>query len=160
MMLRLFVLLMLAVFAVNASPARAQLPGQTAPSADAFRFAPPPSGGSSETCMKGFMSLREAAEKRGKLIKAASDRHAEPNETCKLIGAYSQAEIKMIKYVETNAQQCGIPPQLAERLNAGHKNTEALEKKVCSAAQQNGGSPAQFNDFGDPALQNGGRLER
>jgi len=82
------------------------------------------------------MPLREEAEKRGKLIKAASDRHAPPDEACKLIGAYSQAEVKMIKYVEGNATKCGIPAQIADQLKAGHKNTEALEKKVCAVAEQ------------------------
>jgi hypothetical protein len=86
--------------------------------------------------MKGFVPLREEAEKRGKLIKAASDRHASPDEACKLIGNYGQAELKMIKYVETNSAKCGIPPQITDQLKTGHKNTEAMQKKVCAAAQQ------------------------
>jgi hypothetical protein len=86
--------------------------------------------------MKGFVPLREEAEKRGKLIKAASDRHAPPDEACKLIGNFGQAEIKMIKYVETNSSKCGIPPQIADQLKNGHKNTENMQKKVCAVAQQ------------------------
>jgi hypothetical protein len=86
--------------------------------------------------MKAFMPLREEAEKRGKLIKAASDRHAPPDEACKLISNFGQAESKMIKYVETHAADCGIPPQIGDQLKAGHKNTEALQKKVCAVAQQ------------------------
>ena len=66
--------------------------------------------------MKGFVPLREEAEKRGKLIKAASDRKASPDEACKLIGSFGQAELKMIKYVETNSAKCGIPPQIADQL--------------------------------------------
>ena len=98
--------------------------------------AAPPSGGPSEACMKGFMPLREEAEKRGKLIKAASERHAPPDEACKLISNFSQSEVKMIKYVEVNSAKCGIPAQIADQLKSGHKNTEAMEKKVCSVAQQ------------------------
>ena len=86
--------------------------------------------------MKGFVPLREEAEKRGKLIKAASERHAAPDEACKLIGNFGQAEIKMIKYVETYSAKCGIPPQIAEQLKNGHKNTETMQKKVCAVAQQ------------------------
>ena len=86
--------------------------------------------------MKEFMPLREDAEKRGKMIKAASDRHAGPDEACKLIKNYSQAEAKMLKYVETHASKCGIPPQIGDQIKAGHKNTEALEAKVCNVAQQ------------------------
>ena len=100
-------------------------------------MAPPPqASGGADACMKGFVPLREEAEKRGKLIKAASDRKAPPDEACKLIGNFGQAELKMIKYVETNSAKCGIPPQIAEQLKNGHKNTEKMQKQVCAVAQQ------------------------
>ena len=104
-------------------------------------FGPPPapsgpSQAAGEACMKQFMPLREEAEKRGKMIKAASDRHAGPDEACKLIKNYSVAEAKMLKYVETHQAQCGIPQQIGDQIKAGHKNTEALEAKVCNVAQQ------------------------
>lgn len=95
-----------------------------------------PTAGASDACMKGFVPLREEAEKRGKLIKAASERKAPPDEACKLIGNFGAAEIKMIKYIEANAQKCGIPAQVADQMKAGHKNTEAMREKVCGVAQQ------------------------
>ncbi|OKO71665.1 hypothetical protein [Bradyrhizobium sp. AS23.2] len=104
--------------------------------AGAFSAAPPTQGGPGEDCMKQFMPLREEAEKRGKLIQAASNRHAPPDEACKLIRNFSQAESKMIKYIETNASKCGIPAQVGDQLKAGHKNTEAMQAKVCNVAQQ------------------------
>jgi hypothetical protein len=97
---------------------------------------PPQAGGAADACMKGFVPLREEAEKRGKLIKAASDRKASPDEACKLIGSFGQAELKMIKYVETNAAKCGIPAQIAEQLRNGHKNTDKMQKQVCGMAAQ------------------------
>jgi len=105
----------------------------------AFERGPaPPSqaGGPPDDCMKKFMPLREEAEKRGKAIKAAGERKASPDEACKLIGNFGQAEIKMIKFVESNAARCGIPPSVAEQMKTGHKNTEGMQKKVCAAAQQ------------------------
>ncbi len=102
---------------------------------------PPGAGGSADACMKGFMVLREEAEKRGKLIKAASDRKAQPEEACKLIGNFSQSEVKMIKYIEVNSVKCGIPPQIGDQLKNGHKNTEKMQKQVCTVAQQ--GAQAQ-----------------
>jgi hypothetical protein len=95
-----------------------------------------PTAGPSDACMKGFIPLREEAEKRGKLIKAASDRKAGPDEACKLIGNFSHAEVKMIKYIEANATKCGIPPQVSDQMKQGHKNTEAMQQKVCGMAQQ------------------------
>ncbi len=70
--------------------------------------APPTQAGPADDCMKAFVPLREEAEKRGKLIKAASERRAPPDEACKLIG----------------------------QLKNGHKNTENMQKKVCAVAQQ------------------------
>ena len=95
-----------------------------------------PSQAAGDQCMKEFVPLREDAEKRGKQIKAASDRHATPQEACKLIEAFGQSEIRMIKYVETHASKCGIPPTVLDQLKGGHKNSESMQQKVCNAAQQ------------------------
>jgi len=100
--------------------------------------------------MKNFVPLREEAERRGKAIKTASDKHASAAEACKLIGNYSQAEVKMIKYVEANASKCGIPPQISDQLKAGHKNTEGLLSKVCGAAQSQ--AQAQTRGPAGPSL--------
>ena len=102
-------------------------------------FGPPPGAppaAAMEACMKGFIPLREDAEKKGKMIKAASDRHASPEEACKLIANYGAAEVKMITYVEKNSSKCGIPAQVSDQLKGGHKNTEALRVKVCNVAEQ------------------------
>ena len=103
-----------------------------------FAPAPPtqPGGAVADACMKGFIPLREDAEKKGKAIKAVSDRHGTPEEACNAFHVYSAAEVKMIKYVEVNATKCGIPGSVADQLKAGHKNTEGVEKKVCTMAEQ------------------------
>jgi hypothetical protein len=131
---------------VNGAPPAASAPSSAFPSTGAAPvtatgFARPPTapsqqGGPPQDCMKEFVPLREEAEKRGKLIKGASDRHASAEEACKLIGNFGQAEIKMIKYVEAHSAKCGIPPQISEQLKTGHKNTEEMQKKVCTVAQQ------------------------
>jgi hypothetical protein len=125
------------------SSGAAPIPGG-GPVAAPMMGAPPPqaAGGPSEACMKNFVPLREEAEKRGKLIKAASDRHAQPEEACKLIGEYSKAESNMIKYVQLNSTKCGIPPQISDQLKKGHVNTEVMLKKVCGAAQAGNRAPA------------------
>lgn len=97
---------------------------------------PPQASGPPDVCMKEFVPLREEAEKRGKLIKAASDRHATPDEACKLIRSFSQSEIKMIKFIESHATKCGIPAQVGDQLKNGHKNTENMQTKVCTVAAQ------------------------
>jgi len=97
---------------------------------------PPQAGGPPDVCMKEFVPLREEAERRGKLIKAASDRHATPDEACKLIKNFGQSEIKMIKFIESHATKCGIPAQVGDQLKNGHKNTENMQAKVFAVAVQ------------------------
>ncbi len=127
------------VASIGAAP-QASFPvnGATPLGGGGFNAAPPTqeAGGPGAQCMKAFMPLREETEKRGKMIKAASDRHATPVEACKLIRNYSQAELKMMKYVENNATKCGIPAQIGEQIKASHKSTEAMLTKVCDLAQQ------------------------
>jgi hypothetical protein len=110
-----------------------------------------------DACTKEFVPLRTEAEERGKLIKAASERHAPPDEACKLIGNFGQSQIKMIKYIEANPAKCGFSPQTADQLRVSHKNTEAMQKKVCAMAQQaQRGGPAgpvgDFDEIGAPPL--------
>jgi len=127
---------------VGAPPAASPFSGGAAPIAGgpgSFSPAPPSQqggGAQAQACQNGFIPLRDDAEKKGKMIKAASERHAPPEEACKIIGNYSAAEVKMIKYIEANSAKCGIPPQVGDQLKAGHKSTEALVKKVCTVAEQ------------------------
>jgi hypothetical protein len=112
-----------------------------------FGAGPPPatgpqSVGQMQECMKEFMPLREDAEKKGKMIKAASDRHATAEEACKLIKVYGAAESKMIAYVQSHGKKCGIPSQVDDQLKGSHKNTETMTQKVCAAAQQAQARPA------------------
>jgi hypothetical protein len=130
---------------VGAAPAPASFPvNGVAPIVGAGLGPPsaPTQAGPSAACMDGFLPLRQEAEKRGKLIKAASDRHASPQEACKLIKNYSQAEAKMIQYVESHMVKCGIPAEVSTQLKAGHKNTEITETKVCNVAEQRQAGPA------------------
>jgi hypothetical protein len=110
-----------------------------------------------DACMKEFVPLREKAEARGKLIRVASERHASPEEACRLIENFGRSEAQMIKYVEANAARCGIPPQTADQLRAGHTHTEVMQKKVCAAAQQAqlkgpAGPVGDFDHVGAPPL--------
>jgi hypothetical protein len=127
---------------VNGSGQPSSFPtGGAAPITGAgFGSGPPAAGPQSpaqmQECMKEFMPMREDAEKKGKMIKAASDRHATADEACKLIKVYGAAESKMISYVERNGKRCGIPSQVDDQLKGSHKNTEMMTQKVCNVAQQ------------------------
>ncbi|WP_249140567.1 MULTISPECIES: hypothetical protein [Bradyrhizobium] len=96
----------------------------------------PIQSGPAEQCMKSFETLREEAERRGNLIKAAGDRHAPPDEACDLIRSFGQAQLNMVEYVETNTAQCGIPADVGKQLKALYESTAAMRTRVCNVAQQ------------------------
>jgi len=118
--------------AFGSAPAPTSFPG----AASSPFAAPPTQAGAIDACMKEFLPMREEAERRGKLLKAASEKRSGPDEACKLIKNFIEAELKMMKYVTTNSARCGIPPQIAEQLKTGHKHTEDMKTKVCNAAEQ------------------------
>jgi hypothetical protein len=98
-----------------------------------------PAGGAppgAQECMNTFMPLRQDVEKKAAVIKAAGARRAPPEEACKLITVYVAAEEKMLKYVETNAKKCGIPPEVPKQMKGGHANSLKMKQMVCNAAEQ------------------------
>jgi hypothetical protein len=146
-----------AVSAQNAFPA--PLPGQvgqppansgapsativTPPAASFPSTGAPPIGAIGSTqmrqasaeCADGYAHLRDEAENRRKLIAAARERRAPPDEACKLLTNYLAAEAKLIKYVEANAATCAIPAQIANQLNANRRRTADLQLRACTLAR-------------------------
>src|SRR5262245_43215063 len=90
-------------------------------------------------CMKDFVPLREEAQKRASAIRAGMEKKVPRDEACKLFQNFAAAEIKMIKFAESNAMSCGIPPQAIEQMKAGHANTIKARTQVCAA----GAGPAK-----------------
>ena len=91
-------------------------------------MSPAPQSGWRESCVAEFIPLREEAERRGRLIKAAGDRHARLDEACRLFASFSAAEIRMIEYVEPHAASCGFPAEIAEKLKASHGHRRRAEE--------------------------------
>jgi hypothetical protein len=120
-MTRLIVSLIAAVVIILSDQAHAQ---------DAFEV-PLPSSELAGACHKGFTPLRDEAERRGRLVKAASNRKAPRDEACELLGKFSQAELRMIRYVDANSAKCGLQ-QVAARLKTGRAKTEAMRRRLCA----------------------------
>ena len=98
--------------------------------------APPisaPSGGDGmPPCMTEFAKLREDVEKKGIAAKAAGIRKATREEMCKHITDYSSAELKWVKFSESNISTCGIPVQVVQQLKQVHGHTEKTKEKICA----------------------------
>ena len=108
-----------------------QVHGMPAPALPGAPAAPPPGSALADACKKGFVPLRDEAERRGRLVKAASERRAPREEACQFIGSFSEAELKMVSYAEANAVKCGLQ-QVAARLRAGAIKTEEMYRRICA----------------------------
>jgi hypothetical protein len=91
-------------------------------------------GGGMPPCIAEFAKLRDDVQKRGLAAKAAGQRKVSREEMCKQIMAYSAAELKWVKYTETNVQACGIPAEVVQQLKQVHTNTEQTKEKICAPA--------------------------
>jgi hypothetical protein len=101
---------------------------------------PPPAA--MQKCQTDFVQLRQDAEKKAAVISGLGKRKASAADACKAIGVFSQAETKMISYIENNSAKCGIPAQIAQQMKKSHSNTEQMQAKVCNVAQQQQQGPA------------------
>jgi hypothetical protein len=127
------------VFSQGAAPLGGGLAG------GGLASAPPQDGGGTaeqEECMAKFAPLRQDAEKRAKLIQAASARKAPPQEACGLIKNYVQAESRLVNYVTSKQTACGIPSEVPKQLKANQARSQQMMKAVCQAAAQPQGGPA------------------
>jgi len=113
-------------------------------------FAGPPAGGGfgggptgvQQECMTQFTSLRTEVEKRGMAAKTGGEKRVSREEMCKLVTAYSAAEIKWVKYAEGNMTKCGIPKEIVTQLKAVHAKTADGQKKLCAAGPAGGAAAA------------------
>ena len=98
-------------------------------------------------CVKEYSALLREAVRREQLIKAAAERHVQPNEACRLIGDLSQAVVKVIKYLESHTAQCRTLAQSAGQLRSSYDRTAATQVKICKLAQQKYAPAGPTGDF-------------
>jgi len=106
-------------------------PGAGAPSFNTAPAAPPPG---EPPCFREFAPIRGEAQKRADVLKTARQKKVAREEACKLLKSFSVAEAKVVQFVSTNAQKCGIPPQAVTTMKSNHEHTVKMETQVCSAA--------------------------
>ena len=100
----------------------------------AAQFPAPQAPQQESPCVTEFFKLRDTASKKAEAIRAASQRHAPPQEACGLFNAFSTAEAKMLKYATDNSVWCGIPPQIITQIKEQHAKTNEIRTKICQAA--------------------------
>lgn len=106
------------------------------------------------------MKLRDAAQTRATAIRTASQRRIPPKEACGLFNAFSEAEVKMIKFATDNGPRCGIPPDIVKGLKQNHTKTVELQTRVCQAAASPQGPAApSLSDALSAPVPNAGNIK-
>ena len=155
-----------AVNGTRASLPSSTLPPQTesAPAGPGFGAAPPQGGGAAPNadCMQKVEPLRDDVQRRAKLVQEASKRHATPQEACKLIGEFSQAELRFINFVTTKQSACGIPAEIPKQMKVAHGHTEQMHKQVCGMANspQASAGPSLSDVLGSPNISEEAPVKR
>src|SRR4029077_5008367 len=119
-----------------------------APMVAAPQASPFGGGGGTPPCLAEFAKLRDEVQKRGLAAKAAGQRKVSREEMCKHITAYNAAELKWVKYTETNVQTCGIPAEVVQQLKQVHTNTEQTRAKICAPAPTAAAAPSLSDALG------------
>ncbi len=104
-------------------------------------------------CIQKFIPLRQEVEKRLGVAKSAIDRKASAAELCRLFTQFSEAEGKMIKYVEEQGVWCGFPPNALPSMKEGHVKSLDARKNACNAAAagaQHSAAPSLSDALGTP----------
>jgi hypothetical protein len=106
------------------------LTGAAGPAAAQF----PPAPQQEPPCLKPFTVLRNDVEAKGKALMAAQKRKVPLNVACKMLGEFTAAQEKMLKYAKANATWCGIPPQAIQQIALGHANADKARVRICKMA--------------------------
>lgn len=105
-------------------------------------------------CLQQFVPLRQDVEKRMATTQAAINRKAPATELCRLFTQFTEAETKMIKYVEDAGLWCGFPPDALPGMKANHAKALDYRKQACNAAaagaQQRPAAPSLSDALGAP----------
>jgi hypothetical protein len=106
-------------------------------------------GGVQPLCFAQFINLRTEVETHGAAAKAASDRHVQRGELCKLVTALSAASNKLTKFTVAKANECGIPAEAVKHIKAQDEQLAGLTKRACAAGQR----PRLLQIAHDPSLR-------
>jgi len=107
-----------------------------------------------QKCVQEFQAYRQEVEKRARAAEAESKKKPTREKMCELVGLYSTAEYKWIRFSETNMVKCSIPKEAIAQIKAVHLHTVDAKKKLCSAGPGQGAPAApSLSDALGTALQ-------
>ncbi len=107
---------------------------------------PPPSG----VCAN-FPRLRDEAKARAEAVSAVGKRKGDRQEMCAAVQTFTAAEEKVVKFLDDNKANCGVPPQAITQAKAMHVNTVKFRDTVCAEGPKPK-APTLSDAIGTPSL--------
>jgi hypothetical protein len=83
-----------------------------------------------DQCRQRYDALWQDVEAKGEPIGDASQA-GHGRLSCKLVTIYEEAERRMLDFIETNSNKCGVPHEFVEKNRIHHAMTEKLKGQVC-----------------------------
>lgn len=106
-----------------------------------FSLQPPQQQPQQMPCEREIIPMRQAIERDGNVVKKSIEGKQDRAIICTHLKKFATTEAKFVKYIKTNAQTCGVPPQILVQLEKNHGNTLKLRGQACQAAPTAGGRP-------------------
>ena len=88
---------------------------------------PPPSA----VCAS-FPKLRDEAKAKAELVSAIGKKHGDRKDMCAAVQNFTAAEEKVVKFLDDNKMNCGVPAQAVTQAKAMHANTLKFRDTVCA----------------------------
>ncbi len=107
---------------------------------------PPPSG-----ICANFPKLRDEAKAKAEAVSAIGKRKGDRTEMCAAVQTFTAAEEKVVKFLDDNKVNCGVPPQAITQAKAMHVNTVKFRDTVCAEGPKPK-APTLSDAIGTPSL--------
>ena len=110
---------------------------------------PPPPG-----ICANFPKLRDEAKAKADQVSVIGKRHGDRKEMCAAVQNFTAAEEKVVKFLDDNKANCGVPPQAVTQAKAMHANTVKFRDTVCAEGPKQK-APTLSDAIGTPSLDTG-----
>jgi hypothetical protein len=119
-----------------APPRQSTFPG--APQQSVFPQGGQPMGGPQmggpppQSICSNFAKLRDEAKAKADLVSVIGKRKGDRKDMCAAVQAFTAAEDKVVKFLEDNKKNCGVPDQAVAQAKTMHANTTKFRDTVCA----------------------------
>jgi hypothetical protein len=85
-----------------------------------------------DQCRQQYSALTQDVEAKAEPIRDASHGRLPASAVCKLLTDYTEAELRLISFVEANSNKCGVSHEISEKIKINHATTEKMKGQACS----------------------------